>query len=69
MPDCIMFSDGFKNRTHVPALDIESEAIAMKKTLLDQLLQYIERLDIDKLDESQLYVAIGFIKTLFGLHD
>lgn len=41
----------------------------MKESLLTQLLQYIERLDIDALDESQLHIAIGFIKTLFGLHD
>ena len=47
----------------------ESEAIAMKETLFTQLLQYIENLDIDKLDESQLHIAIGFVKNLFGLHD
>jgi hypothetical protein len=47
----------------------ESEAIAMKETLYTQLLQYIENLDITQLDESQLHVAIGFIKTLFGFHD
>ena len=41
----------------------------MKETLLNQLLQYIENLDIDKLDESKLHIAIGFFKTLFGLDD
>lgn len=41
----------------------------MKETLFTQLLQYIENLDIDKLDESQLHIAIGFVKKLFGLQD
>lgn len=41
----------------------------MKETLYAQLLQYIEKLDIDQLDESQLHIAIGFLKTIFGLHD
>jgi hypothetical protein len=41
----------------------------MKESLYTQLLQYIENLDITKLDESQLHVAIGFIKTLFVFHD
>ena len=41
----------------------------MKETLLNQLLQYIENLNIDQLDESQLHIAIGFIKNLFGIHD
>ena len=41
----------------------------MKQTLLNQLLQYIEALDVDKLDESQLHIAIGFFKTLFCIHD
>ncbi len=40
-----------------------------KETLYTQLLQCIEKLDIDTLDESQLHIAIGFIKTLFSLHD
>jgi hypothetical protein len=47
----------------------ESEAIAMKEKLYAQMLQYIENLDIDTVDESQLHIAIGFIKTLFGLQD
>ena len=41
----------------------------MKESLHTQLLQYIENLDITQLDESQLHVAIGFIKTLFGFQD
>ena len=41
----------------------------MKETLLNQLLQYIKSLDIDALDESQLHIAIGFFKSLFGLQD
>lgn len=36
----------------------------MKETLKEQLIEYINRLD-----ESQLHIAIGFFKTLFGLHD
>ena len=47
----------------------ESEAIAMKESLYTQLLQYLEGLDITQLDESQLHIAIGFLKTLFGFHD
>lgn len=47
----------------------ESEAIAMKETLYTQLLQYIEKLELDKLDEGQLHVAIGFVKTIFGFQD
>jgi hypothetical protein len=39
----------------------------MKETLYTQLLQIIENLDLDKLDESQLHVAIGFIKTLLHI--
>lgn len=41
----------------------------MKETLYIQLLQYIKNLDITQLDESQLHVAIGFVKTLFNIHD
>lgn len=41
----------------------------MKEKLYTQLLQYIENLDLDILDEGQLHIAIGFIKTLFGLDD
>lgn len=41
----------------------------MKETLYTQLLQYIENLDINQLDESQLHIAIGFFKTLFGIQD
>lgn len=41
----------------------------MKESLYTQLLQYIENLDITQLDESQIHVAIGFIKTLFNIHD
>jgi hypothetical protein len=52
-----------------PPRNYESEAIAMKETLFTQLRQYIENLDINQLDESQLHIAIGFIKTLFGLQD
>ena len=47
----------------------ESEAIAMRETLYTQLLQNIENLDVNQLDESQLHIAIGFLQTLFGLHD
>ncbi len=36
----------------------------MKETLKKQLIEYINRLD-----ESQLHIAIGFFKTLFGLQD
>lgn len=36
----------------------------MKETLQTKLYQYIERLD-----ESQLHIAIGFFKTLFGFDD
>ena len=36
----------------------------MKETLKNQLIQYIETLD-----ESQLHIAIGFFKALFGLRD
>jgi hypothetical protein len=32
--------------------------------LKTQLIQYIERMD-----ESQLNIAIGFFKALFGFHD
>ena len=41
----------------------------MKEMLHAQLLQYIENLEIETLEESQLHIAIGFIKTLFGLPD
>ena len=34
----------------------------MKETLKEQLIKYI-----DNMDESQLHIAIGFFKTLFGL--
>ena len=36
----------------------------MKETLKKQRIQYI-----NMLDESQLYIAIGFFKALFGLRD
>lgn len=41
----------------------------MKETLYAQLLQHIENLNIETLDESQLHIAIGFIKRLFDLQD
>ena len=41
----------------------------MKETLYTQLLQYIEKLDVTQIDESQIHVAIGFIKTIFNIHD
>ena len=69
MPNCKMFSDSSKTEHTFLPRNNESEAIAMKETLYTQLLQYIENLDITQLDESQLHVAIGFIKTLFGFHD
>lgn len=36
----------------------------MIETLRNKLHNYI-----DRLDESQLHIAIGFFKTLFGLDD
>ena len=36
----------------------------MKEMLKTKMYEYIERLD-----ESQLYIAIGFFKTLFGFDD
>ena len=36
----------------------------MKETLKNKLHNYI-----DRLDESQLYIAIGFFRTLFGFDD
>lgn len=41
-----------------------SEVIAMKETLIMKLHSYI-----DRLDESQLHIAIGFFRTLFGFDD
>ena len=41
----------------------------MKEMLYAKLIGYIENLEIETLDESQLHIAIGFIKTLFDLHD
>ena len=40
------------------------EVPRMKETLKEKLHSYI-----DSLDESQLHIAIGFFKTLFGLQD
>lgn len=36
----------------------------MKETLKSELIQYIE-----KMDEYQLHILLGFIKKLFGLDD
>lgn len=36
----------------------------MKETIKKELVQYIE-----KLDEYQLHIVLGFIKRLFGLDD
>lgn len=41
----------------------------MKEMLYDQLKRYIENLEIETLEESKLHIAIGFIKTLFGIDD
>ena len=36
----------------------------MKETLKNELLQYIE-----KMEEYQLHILLGFIKKLFGIDD
>lgn len=41
----------------------------MKETLLLQLRQYIENLEIETIDENKLHIAIGFFRALFGLDD
>lgn len=65
MPDCIMFSECYNGNTcsHRPGIHY-SEVIAMKETLIMKLHSYI-----DQLDESQLHIAIGFFRTLFGFDD
>lgn len=36
----------------------------MKEVLKEQIIRYIE-----KLDEYQLHIVLGFIKRLFDIHD
>lgn len=64
MPDCIMFSES-SNRTHVlvPGKTL-TRCCAMIETIKNELIQYIERMD-----EYQLYIVLGFVKKLFNIHD
>ena len=59
-----MFSDSSKTEQMFPPRNLQSEVNAMKEMLKTKLHQYIERLD-----ENQLHIAIGFFKTLFGFDD
>lgn len=40
------------------------EVLRMKETLKNELIHYIE-----KMDEYQLHILLGFIKRLFGIDD
>ncbi len=64
MPDCIMFSERSQIEHLFLPRNLQSEVIAMKEMLIMKLHNYI-----DKLDENQLHIAIGFFKTLFGFDD
>ena len=64
-----MFSDSSKTEQMFLPRNLQSEVLAMKETLLLQLRQLIKNLEIEKLDESQLHIAIGFFRSLFDLND
>ena len=47
-----------------PPRNYEREAAAMKEMLKTEIIQLI-----DKMNEPQLHILLGFIKRLFGLDD